>query len=113
MGRHFHTARAMGGVADGLDLAVLLLVDEDVVMSVLGDGPNLSSGSSSASPYLIAVDVTEPPADETSGSYPGFLRVSVDALLSELYPKLCMGLCARDLWAMLEDGKTVWTGDEA
>lgn len=109
--RHFHTARAMGGVAAGLDLAVLLLVDEDVVGSVLGDRTPSSYSESAVAlrPHLIAVDVSEPP---TGDEYPGFFPVPADALLSELYPKLCMGLSARDLWAMLGDGQTVWTGDD-
>lgn len=99
----------MGGIAAGLDLAVLMLIDEDVVNSVLGDTTPASSRTPPPPPYLVAVDVSEP---ETDDQYPGFFRVSVDALLSELYPKLCMELSARDLWAMLEDGQSVWTGDE-
>lgn len=98
----------MGGVAAGLDLSVLLLVDENVVNSVLGNGAQSSSGPPLL-PYLVAVDVSEPTADDV---YPGFFRVSVDSLLSELYPKLCMGLSARDLGAMLRDSQTVWTGDD-
>ncbi|KAG8163174.1 hypothetical protein KVR01_007652 [Diaporthe batatas] len=109
--RHFHIAREMGGVAAGLDLAVLLLVDEDVVDSVLDDKTRSSSSESDVAlpPHLVAVDVSAPPAGD---EHPGFFRVSADALLSELYPKLCMGLSARDLWAMLGDGQTVWTGDD-
>lgn len=101
----------MGGVAAVLDLAVLLLVDEEVVNSVLDDR-TLSSSSESAfalPAHLVAVDVSEPPTDD---EYPGFFRVSADALLSELYPKLCVGLSARDLWAMLGNGQRVWTGDD-
>ncbi|KAK7926859.1 hypothetical protein PG985_003857 [Apiospora marii] len=103
--RHFHIARDMGGVGAGLDLELFLLVDEVVVASVLGDDGD-------ATPYLIAVDATEPVADETPGGYTGFFRVAGEALLSELYPKLCMGLSPRDLWATIEDGQTMWTGDE-
>lgn len=101
----------MGGVAAGLDLAVLLLVDEEVVTSVLGDRTRSSSFESAVAlpPHMVAVDVSEPPTDD---EYPGFFRVSADALLSEFYPKLCMGLSARDLWAMLGDGQIVWTGDD-
>lgn len=99
----------MGGVAAGLDLAVLLLIDDDVANSVLGDGAQSSSGAPPLPPYLLAVNVSEPSVGD---EYPGFFRVSVDALLSEFYPKLCMGLSARDLWAMLGDGQTVWTGDD-
>lgn len=109
--RHFHTARAMGGVAAGLDLTVLLRVDEEVVSSVLGDRTRSPSSESAVAlpPYLLAVDVSEPPTDD---EYPGFFRVSADALLSEFYPKICMGLSARDLWAVLGDGQRVWTGDD-
>jgi hypothetical protein len=100
----------MGGVAAGLDLDILLLVDEDVVHSFLGDRTN--SSSEELSPYLLAVDVTEPTTDDTDEGYPGFFRVAMDALLSELYPKLGMGLSARELWAMLDDGQTLWIGDD-
>lgn len=100
----------MGGVAAGLDLAVLLLVDEDVVNSVLGDRSQSSSeGPPVPPPYLVAVDISEPSAND---EYLGFFRVSMDTLLSELYPKLCMGLSARELWALLGDGQPVWTGDD-
>lgn len=99
----------MGGVAAGLDLAVLLLIDEDVVNSILGDATHVSSRESPLAPYLVAVDVSESSTDD---EYPGFFRVSVDTLLSELYPKLCMGMSARELWAMLGDGQIVWTGDD-
>lgn len=100
----------MGGVAAGLDLAVLLLIDEDVVSSVLGDRIQSSSEEPPVPPpYLVAVAISEPSA---SDEYPGFFRVSMDRLLSELYPKLCMGLSARELWAMLGEGQNVWTGDD-
>ncbi|KAJ8123340.1 hypothetical protein ONZ43_g687 [Nemania bipapillata] len=108
--KHFHIARAMGGVADGLGLDVLLLIDEDVVNSFLDDEAQPSSEESS--PYLLAVDVTEPIEEDTDEGYPGFFRVSMDALLSELYPKLNMGLTAKELWAMLDDGQTLWIGDD-
>ncbi|KAI0867399.1 hypothetical protein GGS24DRAFT_485794 [Hypoxylon argillaceum] len=108
--KHFHAARAMGGVAAGLDLDILLLVDEGVVDSFLGDGAQSSSGE--LSPYLIEVDITEPTVDDTQEGYFGFFRVSMYALLSELYPKLGMGLSARELWAMLDDGQTLWIGDD-
>lgn len=100
----------MGGVAAGLDLDVCLLVDDDVVESFSGGDAQSSSGVKK--PYLLVVDVTEPPSAEVPEGYPGFFRVAVDALLSELYPKLCMGLSAQDLWAMLGDGQAVWIGDE-
>ncbi|KAK8087910.1 hypothetical protein PG997_002871 [Apiospora hydei] len=108
--KHFHIPRGMGGVAAGLDLELFLLVDEGVVASVLGSADVASPFSEAAmsSPYLVAVDA----ADETADGYPGFFRVLGDALLSELYPKLCMGLSPKDLWAMLGDGQTSWTGDE-
>ncbi|GAP93389.1 putative ww rsp5 wwp [Rosellinia necatrix] len=109
--KHFHIARAMGGVAAGLDLSVLLLVDEDVIDSFLGNGARSSPGEP-ASPHLVAVDVAEPPADQVARGYPGFFRVSVNALLSELYPKLRMGLSGEDLWAMLDGGQTLWIGDD-
>ncbi|KAK7958034.1 hypothetical protein PG996_010525 [Apiospora saccharicola] len=102
--RHFHIARAMGGVAAGLDLELFLLVDEGVVASVLDDG--------GASPYLVAVDVAEPVANEMPAGYPGLFRVAGDVLLSELYPKLGMGLSPRELWATLADGQDLWTGDD-
>lgn len=102
----------MGGVAAGLDLDILLLADQDAVDSVLDHEDSLSASSGALSPYLVAVDVREELVEQGSGRYPGFFRVSVDALLSELYPKLCMGLSARDLWAVLDDGQVLWTGDE-
>ncbi|XXG96969.1 Checkpoint protein hus1 [Hypoxylon texense] len=101
--RHFHVAKAMGGVAAGLDLNVLLLVDEGVIDSVLNDDAN------NRVPYLTAVDVTE--AGE-SGGYPGRFKVSIDSLLCELYPKLSMGLSPRSLWSMMDDGNGIWTGDD-
>ncbi|KAK8128702.1 hypothetical protein PG984_009810 [Apiospora sp. TS-2023a] len=112
--RHFHIARAMGDVAAGLDLDLFLLVDEGVVASVLrGEGDVApSSGTMVSSPYLIAVNATEHVADETSEGYPGFFQVAGDALLSELYPKLGMGLSPRDLWATLADEQDLWTGDD-
>ncbi|KAK8088560.1 hypothetical protein PG997_003521 [Apiospora hydei] len=108
--KHFHAARTMGDVAAGLDLDLMILVDEDVIKSFLADGAQSSSGTSS--PYLVAVDVTESPSEGTPEGYPGFFRVSMDALLSELYPKLCMGLSAKELWAMLGDGQVLWIGDD-
>lgn len=104
--RHFHIARGMGGVGAGLDLELFLLVDEDVVASVLG------GDDEDAAPYLLAVDATEPVAGETPEGFPGSFRVAGDALLSELYPKLGMGLSPGDLWATMEDGQIMWTGDE-
>lgn len=102
---HFHIACAVGGVAAGLDSELFLFVDEDVIASVLGEDGDIA-------PYLVAVDAKEPVADETPEEYPGFFRVAGDALLSELYPKLRMGLSPRDLWATIEDGQITWTGDE-
>lgn len=102
----------MGGVAAGLDLDILLLADQGAVDSVLGHESSSSASSGALSPYLVAVDVQEEPVGQGSGGYPGSFRVSVDALLSELYPKLCIGLSGRDLWAMLDDGEDLWTGDE-
>ncbi|KAI1249065.1 hypothetical protein MGN70_008673 [Eutypa lata] len=110
--KHFRAALAMGGVAAGLDLDILLLADQDAVDSVLDHEDSLSASSGALSPYLVAVDVREELVEQGSGGYPGFFRVSVDALLSELYPKLCMGLSASDLWAVLDDGQVLWTGDE-
>lgn len=51
-----------------------------------------SSGESPLAPYLVAVDVSEL---STEDEYLGFFRVSVDTLLSKLYPELCMGLTLR------------------
>ncbi|KAK6865482.1 hypothetical protein PG995_002010 [Apiospora arundinis] len=106
----FHIARAMDGVAAGLDLDILLVVNDNVVDSFLGDGTE--SSTESLSPYLVAVDVTEPTSYETPGGYPGFFKVSMEALLSELYPKFCLGLSAMDLWATLGDEQTLWIGDD-
>lgn len=108
--RHFRKAKAMGGVADGLNLGVLLLVDDEVVNSFCDRDAHSSAGAST--PFILVVDANEDPPEDVSGGYPGVFRVAVDALLSELYPKLCMGLSARDLWAMLTDGQEIWTGDE-
>ncbi|KAK7940775.1 uncharacterized protein PG986_013162 [Apiospora aurea] len=108
--KHFHGARAMGDVAAGLDLELTILVDENIIKSFLANGAQPSSGTSP--PYLVAVDVTEPLSGGTSKGYPGFFRASMDALLSELYTKLCMGLPAKELWAMLGDGRVLWIGDD-
>ncbi|KAI3319648.1 hypothetical protein HD806DRAFT_508652 [Xylariaceae sp. AK1471] len=107
--KHFHIARAMEGVAAGLRLGILLLVNEDVVNSFVGE--RVQSLSEESPPYLLAVDVNEAPAGDTPAGYPGFFRVSMDALLSELYPKICMGLPARELWAMMGDEQAYWIGD--
>lgn len=66
----------------------MCIIDEYVVNSVLGDGAQ--SSSRPPLPYLVAVGISEPPADNDNL---GFFGVPVDALLSELYPKLCVGLC--------------------
>ncbi len=94
----------MGGVTTGLDISVLLLGDARAVDSVLNDGTN-----DSGVPYISAVDVTE--AGE-SGGYPGHFKVSIDSLLSELYPKLSMGLSPRSLWSMMDETDGIWTGDD-
>ncbi|KAI1766511.1 hypothetical protein GGR53DRAFT_528599 [Hypoxylon sp. FL1150] len=82
--RHFYIAKAMGGVAAGLDLSVLLIADEGAVDSILDDGAD-----DSGAPYITAVDVKE---SSEPGSYPGHFKVAVGSLLCELYPKLSTGL---------------------
>ncbi|KAI2465556.1 hypothetical protein F4781DRAFT_435313 [Annulohypoxylon bovei var. microspora] len=91
--RHFHLAKAMGGVAAGLDISVLVLGDARAVDSALTDGTNDSEAG-------------EP------GGYPGHFKVSIDSLLCELYPKLCMGLSPQSLWSMMDDAGGIWTGDD-
>ncbi|KAI0882060.1 uncharacterized protein GGS22DRAFT_171431 [Annulohypoxylon maeteangense] len=102
--RHFHIAKSMGGVAAGLDMAILLLGDATVVDSVLSDGTN---GNNAA--YFTVVDVTG--ADESKG-YRGHFKVSIDSLLCELYTKLSMGLSPRDLWSMIDEADDIWAGDD-
>ncbi|KAI5919752.1 hypothetical protein F4810DRAFT_685562 [Camillea tinctor] len=101
---HFQYAKSEGGVAAGLEMSVLLLVDAGVVNSVLSDDKDDSSA-----PYVVSVDVTE--VGESEG-YPGHFKVSIDSLLCELYPKLCMSLSPRSLWAMMDDADGTWTGDD-
>lgn len=85
----------------------MCIIDEYVVNSVLGDGAQ--SSSRPPLPSLVAVGISEPPSYNEN---PGFFGVPVYALFSELYTKLCVGLSFRDLWAVLGDSQTVWTGDD-
>ncbi len=75
---------------------MFLVVDEQCVSSVLeaeGDGE----------PFELAQDVEyvqlEEEYEDDGESYPGFFKVSVDALLSSLYVGLQgMGLAPAELW---------------
>ncbi|KAI1076083.1 hypothetical protein F5B20DRAFT_341154 [Whalleya microplaca] len=102
--RHFHVAKAMGGVAVGMDISVLLVGDVGAVDSVLND-----DATDESVPYITAVDVTEP---GELGGFPGHFKVSIDSLLCELYPKVSMGLSPRSLWSMIEEADGIWTGDD-
>ncbi|KAI1497267.1 hypothetical protein F5X99DRAFT_397652 [Biscogniauxia marginata] len=102
--RHFHIAKAMGGIAAGLNISVLLMGDAGAVNSVLND--DTDDGSV---PYITAVDVTE--AGEPGG-YPGHFKVSIDSLLCELYPKLSMVLRPQSIWSMMDEADGIWTGDD-
>lgn len=85
----------MGGIGAGLDMSVLLLVDEEAVDSVLEEGVG-----SSHEPYVTAVDVTE---SGQVGGYQGHFKVSLDAFICEIYPKVSMGLSPRALWSMMDE----------
>lgn len=69
-------------------------MNENIINSVLGNGNQSSLGASPLPLYLIIMDINEL---LINNEYPGFFRVSINALLSELYPKLYIGVSIRDL----------------
>lgn len=96
--RYFQGVQERGGIAAGLDLQVFLVINEECVNSVLnaeGDGV----------PFVLAQDVEygQQEEEQDEESYPGFFKVSIDALLSSLYVGLQgMSMAPEELWAFAD-----------
>ena len=86
-----------------MDLSVCLVVTKSVIDAALG------TQDEEKIPYVIAVDTAEP---TTGDNYLGHLKVAIQSLLSEFYPKLCMGLALRMIWASMDNNDDIWKGDQ-
>jgi hypothetical protein len=76
---------------------MFFVVDEDCIRSVFDEDGN-------GVPFVLAQDIEygqleEEDEEQDGESYPGFFKVSIDALLSSLYVGLQgMGMAPEELW---------------
>ncbi|CAI7589812.1 unnamed protein product [Penicillium crustosum] len=90
----YHGYLGTEGVAPGLDMGLCLLADTAAVESMNSDLP-----------WVYALDMNFDHSSEVEeGEYPGYFRVAVDSVITELYPMLT-AMPPAELWA---EGDEIW-----
>ncbi|KAI8962548.1 hypothetical protein F5Y11DRAFT_347378 [Daldinia sp. FL1419] len=80
-----------------------LMADQGSFDSIMAD-----DGGVYKAPYILVVDATE---FDREGGYKGYFKASLDAVASDLYPKMHMELSLREIWATMDDADGIWLGD--